>query len=280
MKKNVLLLAAAFLLQQAATAQYYYQDIHNTLQTEANMALLKENKVSVQLVQSLDANQDTDNDFRCQRILGQGYRQMRSIMQSRATGLSVMTSTFSGRGKLTKTVDSTESSISTVQYRYDEAGRLLSIQSVSQARDSKFKISESRYYAYDSLGRPLRMVRRKGDSGDSSVVTFKTDGKGRVTEEQESGRNMRSQRVYYKYDEQGRLTDVVRYSPARKRLLPDYMFEYDAQGRLLQMTTVNAETADYTIWKYFYTPAGLPDKEECYGKGRQLLGMVRYRYTQ
>lgn len=260
-------------------AQYYYQDIYNTKQTIDNMALLKENKVKAQFVQSLDANQEMDNDFTCQRLLGPGYRQMRSITRSGATGLSVMTSSFSMRGNLTKTTDSTNSSITTVQYQYNDQGQLLHINAVSQAREGKFRFDETRTYTYDSLGHVSSMVHKKGISpSDSTIVTFKTNDKGQVTEELETGKSIRSQRIFYNYDEHGRLTDVFRYHAARKKMLPDYIFEYNDQNKVSKMTTVNSETASYTIWKYTYLANGLPDKEECYGKGKELLGIVKYKY--
>lgn len=280
-KKHFFLAICLLLFSGRTMAQYYYQDIWNTRQTGQNMALLKEKEVRVQDVQSLDANLESDNDFKCQRVLSSNYRQMRSITQSPATGLSIMTSTFSSRGLLTKTVDSTESSLSTVQYRYDTAGRLTEIHSVSQSlvTGQKFRTSETRTYQYNSQGHLTSMVHKKSLGGaDSTTVLFKTDAQGRVIEEQEYGKNLRSPRIYYNYDSQGRLTDVLRYHTGKKRMLPDYMFEYDAQQRLSQMTTVNAETSDYTIWKYQYDDKGLPLREECYGKQKALLGMVRYKY--
>ncbi|GAA0552685.1 RHS repeat domain-containing protein [Chitinophaga japonensis] len=273
----LLLLLAA----ERGAAQYYYQDIYSTGQTGRNMALLKAQHVRTQLVQSLDARMETDNDFRCQRLLSADYRQMRSITQSRATGLSVMTSTFSSRGLLTKTVDSTASSLTTIQYRYDPEGRLTEVRSVSKAQgmDNPFRVTETRHYSYNGQGHLERMVYRKSMGGaDSTLVLFKTDTAGRVTEEQAYGKNLYSPRIYYNYDQQGQLTDVLRYHPGRKRMLPDYMFEYDAQQRLVQMTTVNAERSDYTIWRYHYSDNGLPEREECYGKGKELLGMIRYKY--
>jgi YD repeat-containing protein len=261
-------------------AQYYYQDIWNTRQTGQNMSLLKEREVRVQEVQSLDASMNTDTDFKCQRVLSANYRQMRSITRSPATGLSVMTSTFSTKGQLTKTVDSTESSITTIQYRYDTAGRLTDINSVSlsQVGGQKFRITDSRIYQYNPQGYLVSMVHKKSLGADSTTVLFKTDQQGRVTEEQEYGKSIRSPRIYYNYDSQGRLTDVLRYHAGKKRMLPDYMFEYDAQQRLSQMTTVNAETSNYTIWRYQYDANGLPLKEECYGKQKELLGIVKYKY--
>lgn len=279
-KKYCLLGVCLLLLTGRSMAQYYYQDIWNTRLTSQNMTLLKEKAVQVQEVQSLDANMDTDNDFKCQRVLSLNYRQMRSITRSRATGLSVMTSSFSGKGQLTKTVDSTESSITTIQYRYDSAGRVTDILTVSrsQINSQKFTITESRSYLYDDQGHLSTMVHKKSMGADSTTVLFKTDAQGRVTEEQEYGKSTRSPRIYYNYDSQGRLTDVLRYHTGKKRMLPDYMFEYDGQQRLSQMTTVNAETSDYTIWKYQYDAQGLPSREECYGKQKELLGIVKYEY--
>jgi hypothetical protein len=279
-KKYCLLGACLLLLTGRSMAQYYYQDIWNARQTGQNLALLKEKAVQVQEVQSLDANMDTDNDFKCQRVLSANYRQMRSITRSRATGLSVMTSAFSARGLLTKTVDSTESSITTIQYRYDSAGRVTDIQTVSQSQVSgqKFRITESRDYRYNEQGHLASMVHKKSMGADSTTVLFKTDAQGRVTEEQEYGKSLRSPRIYYNYNSQGLLTDVLRYHAAAKRMLPDYLLEYDGQQRLSQMTTVNAETSDYITWKYQYDANGLPLKEECYNKQKELLGIVRYKY--
>jgi YD repeat-containing protein len=279
MKRITILSALLLLTGTKIFAQYYYQDIYNTQQTIANMALLKENKVKAQSVQSLDANQEMDNDFTCLRLLGPGYRQMRSITRSGATGLSIMTTSFSTKGTLTKTTDSTNSSISTVQYQYNDQGQLQHINTISQAREGKFRVDESRAYQYDSLGHLARMIQKKGNNAtDSTIITFKTNDKGQVTEELESGKNTPGKRIYYNYDASGRLTDIFRYHPSRKKMLPDYIFEYNAQNKLSKMTTVNMETSSYTIWKYNYLSSGLPDKEECYGKGNELLGIIKYKY--
>ncbi|MBO9151370.1 hypothetical protein ACFOTA_04075 [Chitinophaga sp. GCM10012297] len=260
-------------LGTAARAQYYYQDIYNTAQTAATMARFKANKVSFQTVKTLDANQETDNDFICIRSTNPSFRQLKAVTQSRVSGRSVLTSTFSGSGKLTRTVDSAVNSISTMQYQYTAAGALAEIQANSKGREDKFRTAEKRRYEYDSTGKLQRLVIKK-EGLDSTIVLFQTDTAGKVTEEAAPGR----QRVYYNYDAKGRLTDVLRYHPSRKRMLPDYSFEYDAQDRLAQMTVVNAETGDYLVWKYSYDEKGLPAREECYGKEKELLGMVRYMY--
>jgi len=273
MKKTILLALSILAFVARGFSQYYFQDIYNTQQTVATMALLKENKVKTQQVLTLDADMQPDRDFRCERNLNPTYRQMRAQTQSSSTGYSAMISTFSAKGQLTKTLDSSGASVTTTQYRYDEGGRLQYISSTSIARDSKLRFDESRTYRYDTAGRLQELIQRKG--GDSTVVAFKTDSAGNVIEELDTRRGTK---IYYNYDKAGRLTDVYRYQPAKKRMLPDYIFEYNAQGKLVKMTTVNAQTSSYTIWQYEYQPNGLPLSETCYGKGKELLGMVKYGY--
>lgn len=254
-------------------AQYFYQDVYNTQQTAATMAAFKASKVSFQHVKTLDANQQTDNDFICIRGMNASYRQMRAVTQSSVSGRSILNSSFNNAGRLTKTVDSSENAINTVLYQYDAAGRLSRIQTSSKGREDKFRMTEDRRFVYDTIGHLTGLIIKKGGL-DSVFVTIKTDTAGRVTEEAHPGR----QRVYYNYNAQGRLTDVLRYHPSRKRMLPDYSFEYDAAGKVAQMTVINIERGDYMIWKYSYDEKGLPQREDCYGKGNELLGVVRYTY--
>ncbi|HVI48481.1 MAG TPA: hypothetical protein VM802_26665 [Chitinophaga sp.] len=278
MKKLFLLSFGLLALAGQAYSQYYFQDIYNTQQTIDNMALLKANKVKTQKVLTLDASMDIDNDFRCERSLSPTYHQMRAQTQSKATGYSAMTSSFSSKGQLTKTVDSTEASITVTLYRYDAAGRLQYINSTATTRDNKMRFDENRSYSYDNAGHLQQMIQKKSGSADSAVVLFKTDSSGKVTEEAEQRKGTPVKRTYYNYDKQGHLTDVFRYNTAKKRMLPDYIFEYNAQGRLSKMTTINSATLSYTIWEYEYQPNGLPLGERCYGKGKELLGSVRYKY--
>lgn len=278
MKKTILLALGMLAIAGRGFSQYYFQDIYNTDQTTATMALLKANKVKVQKVQTLDANLEMDKDFRCERSLSPTYHQMRSQTQSISTGYSATVSSFTAKGQLTKTVDSSAASITITLYRYTGEGRLQYVSSTSTARDSKMRFDETRSYSYDSLGHLQQMIQKKGNGGDSALVSFKTDSSGHVIEELEQRRGTPAKRTYYNYDKAGRLTDVYRYQPSKKRMLPDYIFEYNDQGQLLKMTTVNAQTSTYTIWQYEYQPNGLPLKETCYGKGKELLGMVKYDY--
>ncbi|HEY9257814.1 hypothetical protein, partial [Chitinophaga sp.] len=247
MKKTILLALGMLALAGRGFSQYYFQDIYNTQQTVATMALLKDNKVKTQMVQTLDANMETDPDFRCERNLSPTYHQMRAQTQSSSTGYSAMTSSFSSKGLLTKTVDSSSASVTTTLYRYTNEGLLQYISSTSIALQSKMRFDETRSYSYDAAGHLQQMVQKKGNGSDSTVIAFKTDSSGHVTEELDQ---RQGKRTYYNYDKAGHLTDVYRYQAAKKRMLPDYIFEYNAQGKIVKMTTVNAQTSSYTIWVY------------------------------
>ena len=275
MKKTILLALGMLAFAGRGFSQYYFQDIYNTQQTVATLALLKDNKVKTQMVQTLDGNMEADPDFRCERNLSPTYHQMRAQTQSSSTGYSAMTSSFSSKGQLTKTVDSSSASVTTTLYRYTNEGLLQYISSTSIALQSKMRFDETRSYSYDAAGHLQQMIQKKGNGSDSTVIAFKTDSSGHVTEELDQ---RQGKRTYYNYDKAGHLTDVYRYQAAKKRMLPDYIFEYNAQGKMIKMTTVNAQTSSYTIWAYEYQPNGLPLKETCYGKGRELLGMVKYSY--
>ena len=158
MKKMILLALGVLAFAGKAFSQYYFQDIYNTRQTIATMALLKANKVKTQDVQTLDANMEIDRDFRCERTLSPTYHQMKSQTQSSSTGYSALVSFFSSKGLLTKTVDSSGASITTTLYRYDNGDRLQYISSKSAARDSKMRFEETRSYSYDTAGRLQQMV--------------------------------------------------------------------------------------------------------------------------
>lgn len=274
MKRSIAILLGFLGIASTASSQYYFQDIVNTQRTVATMAVLKQQKVTAQMVQTFDPGMQPDKDFRCVRLVSPTGHQLRSVTNSSATGYEVLVSTFSSKGMLTKTVDSTNASITITQYRYDEGGKLVLVSSSSQATSSKLKFEETRSYVYDTAGRLQRMVRRKSATNDSLVVAFKTDSAGHVIEEQPA----LGKRTYFNYDANGQLTDIYSYNAVRKRMLPDYMFEYEG-GLLKKMTSVNVASGEYTIWEYSYQASGLPDRESCYGKGKELLGMVKYNYT-
>ncbi|HEU0065033.1 MAG TPA: hypothetical protein VFQ58_08375, partial [Flavisolibacter sp.] len=114
---------------------------------------------------------------------------------------------------------------------------------------------------------------------DTIFLQFKLDDKGNVSEEMETHKGIASEPVYYYYDENGRLTDIVTFSKRVKRLLPQYMFEYSPTNQLLQQITVPENSSEYTIWRYQYDDKGLKIKEAIYNKQKQLTGKLEYQYS-
>ncbi len=273
-----LLTVCCALLAMPAFAQFYYQDIYTARRTEQEHAVFQANKVSKLTVKSLDARMENNNDFVCEKTFLHGYRQINALTKSNQTGASLLTTYFSEKGKLTRSVDSSYASVNTSVYIYGDAGRISAIRFSSTSGDKMdlFTYAEAHIYEYDTNGRLQKMIRRK-DSLDYSTISFKTDDKGNVTEETEKAKDF-TKTVYYKYDDQGQLTDIYRYNPRQKRMVADDLFDYDEQGRLSQMTTVLSNAASYNVWKYFYDDKGLITKEECYDRGKTPLGMVKFSY--
>ncbi|HWJ30170.1 MAG TPA: hypothetical protein VNS32_26785, partial [Flavisolibacter sp.] len=92
-------------------------------------------------------------------------------------------------------------------------------------------------------------------------------------------RGVTTQPVYYYYNSNNQLTDIVRYSNRAKRLLPEYMFEYSSTGQVIQKITVPENSSDYLIWRYQFDTRGLKTKEVIYNKQKQVTGKVEYQYS-
>jgi hypothetical protein len=61
-------------------------------------------------------------------------------------------------------------------------------------------------------------------------------------------------------------------------MLPDYLFDYDKNGRVIQMTQIQPNNADYLIWKYTYNDKGLKSREQVYNKKKEYMGRIEYHY--
>ena len=87
--------------------------------------------------------------------------------------------------------------------------------------------------------------------------------------------------LYYYYDDKNRLSDIVRYNTKLKKLLPDLMFEYDDNDRVIQkITTIsNLTMGGYLIWRYIFDDKGLKTKEALFNKDKELTGKIDYVYT-
>ena len=123
----------------------------------------------------------------------------------------------------------------------------------------------------------LKMLLIKNNS-DTTTVEFVKDEHGDIAEERWRKKGNLVENYFYYYNDQHKLTDIVRYNERAQRLLPDYLFSYDSNGTLVKLTQIPQGSADYLIWQYVYGPNGLKQKELCFNKQKQPVGTIEYIY--
>jgi YD repeat-containing protein len=274
--KSLLGLLILISLGSTAWAQHYYNDILLTEQNRKKQELYRQNKVKAVKTSAFDAEGKSIEGFSSDQTVSADFREIRTTTITTLTGTSESTSYYNENGQLIKSIDTTEGLNNTITYSYDPSGKIVRILNIS-ASPGDFRIKEEHLWTYDSKGRPARMVRIRNDK-DSSFVSFSTDEKGNIAIEKIVERGRESRIYYYYYDDKNRLTDIVRYNNKAGRLLPDYLFEYDDEGRLSTMTVVPEGTGDYQKWFYSYFDEGLKGQDACYSKSKVLIARVEYAY--
>lgn len=274
MKSSLIILILCFAI--AANAQYYYKDIIGTKETTDLIKNYRNNKVSRVVLNSYDAENTKVDDFYVEQVFSTSDQMLRTISRSGVTNESVLISYADANGNVIKTVDSSETITSTSVYNYNTDGMLQSVTSSSTDTAHSVNQVEEHRWEYNN-GKIVRMLRIK-DNKDTAYVSFKTDDKGNIIEEQSLRKGLASEPVYYYYDNNNRLTDIVRFNNKAKRLLPEYMFEYSPANQVIQKITVPANGSDYLIWRYQYDNKGLKIKEAVFDKHKQLTGKIEYLY--
>lgn len=258
-------------------AQYYYKDLVSVQQINETYRLFKSNKVSKVNLASFQGNEPVTEGFIGEQKVNNARNEIITYTKTLDLGESFFTATYSSQGLLKKTIDSAQESVSSSVYEYDGDNRLVTILNIVHASDKSSYLSETHQWTYTPAGKPLKMLRIKNNK-DSTLVNFLMDDKGNVSEEDIVGKTVPNQKIFYYHDDQHRLTDVVKYNQKAKRLLPDYIFEYE-DNELSTMTIVPEGSSEYLKYYYKYDENGLKLIEFCYNKKNQLLGKVQYNYT-
>jgi hypothetical protein len=260
-----------------ASAQYYYKDIVSNRQLIADMTIYKEHKIRTIDVHSFEADEQPSKGFFCEKKISKNYRQMETYTRSFVTNKSVLTTSFNEKGLLASSVDSSDVSVSSSNFQYNDAGNITSITSNSRSSDDDFTTAllEVHQYSYNDKGQLQKMLRIKNQK-DTTEIDFVVDDKGNVTEEIEIA--VYGNHYYYYYDAQNRLTDIVRYNIVKQKALPDFIFEYNDDGQLSKMVvTQEGVNANYFTWRYLYD-GQLRIKEKCFSKEGDLMGSFEYEY--
>ena len=278
MRKPILIILLLLTAVTFAEAQYYYKDIISNKQILAERKVLKEQKIRNILVHSFEGNSEPSPGFFCEKKISKDYRRLETYTKSNITGKSLLTAFYNDNDQIIQSTDSSDLSVTTSLYQYDDKGNITIITSNSHSNDDDFttRLVEDHQYEYDAKGRPVKMLRIRNQK-DSSNVIFTLDENGNVTDENDMGKN--GKHYYYYYNDKKRLTDIVKFNVVKNKLLPDFMFEYNSAGQVTQMVTVEEGiSGDYYTWKYVYND-GLRIIEKCFSKENILLGYFEYEYN-
>jgi hypothetical protein len=257
-------------------SQYYYKDILLTRQNQANWKAYRDQKVKEVSIQSIDANNEMTPDFVCKQTVTPDLSEISTYTKSANIPPSTLTAFYDRNGRMIKTIDTSDTYNSTTEYAYNETGQVISLVNNSIETDNHVVATEKHLWIYEG-GLIRQMIKIKGET-DTTIVNFLKDEKGNIIEEKPVRGKITLPSIYYYYDGDSRLTDIVRYNQKAGRLLPDYVFEYNS-GRLSSMLFVPTGSSDYQRWIYVYDANGLKSNETCYDKKRQVIVKIRYNYT-
>ena len=272
-----LLLAAVVFTSLSSSAQYYYKDIVGIKESSDIIKTYMKTKVTRVLVTSFDAENVKNDDFKVQQEFSSSEGVLKTTTQTTPENATTLFTYVDANGNVTRTMETNGSVTSSSEYTYDASGNLTSI--ISTSSDSTITEKELHLWQWND-GTPVRMLRIKNEK-DTAVVDFVLDENGNVIEEVETRRKSRSRPVYYYYNENNQLTDVVRYNERAGQLLPEYMFEYSPSNQVIQKITVPANNSDYLIWRYLFNAQGLKTKEAIYSKHdkKTPIGRIEYQYS-
>ncbi|MCY7420184.1 MAG: hypothetical protein LH478_00340 [Chitinophagaceae bacterium] len=274
MMKNVRVAMVLLVLGMQAKAQYYYLDVVGTQQTNDQFKKISQQHLSSISATSFEQNNEPSSDFVLEQTISN------NLIVTRSASVNSKESFFKSyynNQQLIKTIDSNNSAINTVDYKYNNEGKILSTTSSNKDFDGTFDQLEVHQWLYENPGRPLRMFKIKNNA-DTTIIEFKNDEAGNVIEENWKKNNRIVETYYYYYNSKNQLTDIVRYNRKARQMLPDFMFEYDASGLVSQMIQTQGTSANYLIWRYVYNTKGLKEKEFAFNKKKELLGKMEYSY--
>ena len=275
MIKNTIIILLAIVTSLTASAQYYYDDIVNNKQILADLAVLKEKKIKGVKVTSIEPTGEESEGFTCQKKINRDFTEVEIYTATNESYPNTFISYFNKAGLLQKTVDSSEAGATTIVYSYDDANRLLSVNSSKHfaTDDDAGVVVEKHLYKYNAAGILEQMTLVKNNR-DTTLYFFQPDEKGNVAIEKNS---KTAEIYYYYYNTKNQLTDIVHSYNYQKKLFTEYAFEYNYAGQLVKMVTSEKEGAYFFTWRYNYED-GLRISERCYSKEGKIMGSVEYKY--
>lgn len=257
----------------AARCQYYYNDIVATQLAAKQYALLVAAHIRHVSATSYEGSQVVDN-FKLEQTISADSRTITITSSDPSSGNLITINSYSN-GRLIQTKDSSSNVSSLATYSYDADGKVSIITTASDDVFMNSHSTEIHQWIYNG-NQPQKMLWIK-DKSDTTIVNFTYDA-GNVAQETWFRKGHVAETYYYYYNTKNQLTDIVRFNIRVRKMLPDFLYDYDEEGRVKQMTQVPNGSTDYMVWRYIYNSNGLKEKELLYNKQQQLIGSVIFKY--
>jgi hypothetical protein len=259
-----------------ASAQYYFNDIISIRQGNDQYKIWRAQKIAaIKTISYEPDNSITDGFSVTQEISRDGKKVTITTLTNDRTSITVNTYDL---GVLKRTQSNNKNISNKTDYTYDAQGRISKVNLSTIDTFMNSTISEIHEWTYDEYGAPASMLKIKNQL-DTITVKFIKDDKGNIGEEkwQKNGRTIES--YFYYYNANRQLTDIVRYNSKLKKLLPDFVYEYNTANQPTQMTQFSLGSNNYFVWKYKYNDKGLRTEEICSDKSKLQVGRIEYQYT-
>jgi len=272
---KILLALSAVLFSGVGYGQYYFNDIVATQQGNQNYQILRTNKVKKVIATSFEQDNTPTEGFLLSQTLSIDGKKL--VTQSGTiSGKKNQVTSFFELGKLKKTQSFSNGIDNKMDYIYTEKGLLKQLILNSGDTSVKYKSTETREWKYLANGLLASVLKIKNNT-DTTEALLVLDEKGSVIEEHWKKKQKEIDTYYYYYNTTNQLTDIVQYNTRLKKLVPMYVFEYDTNGSLQQMTQLSLG-GKYLVWKYSYNNKGLKLMETCFDQENKILGKITYQY--
>src|SRR6476469_3160366 len=275
MKRSALLFFF-FLCVVTVHAQYFYNDIIANAQSNVQYQIIKKSKVKKVTAVSYESDNELNQAFKIEQQINNDASKISTSSVYDGEGNS-FTAGYYNNNRISKSEDSSNRVFTTTTYAYNNNGNISSITTVTRDAFMVSVSKEDHQWMYNSNNQPTAMWKIK-DGADTTKIELVYDEKGNVGEEIWRRKGKETERYYYYWNDNHQLTDIVRFNLKARKMLPDFLFEYDSEGRVSQMTQVPANSSNYMIWKYVYDEKGLKKRELLYNKQHQAIGYVEYQY--
>jgi hypothetical protein len=277
--KKLFSLILTFSITANNHAQYYYNDLLNLQETNQLLQTLLKYKIKQVEVNAFEPDGTAVRDFVLRQQINQNAGTMVTFSKSSFSDASILTTRFNKEGVVLEVVDSSDGGTTKTTYQYNNGMLTELTSSAQQEAQAKNQHRETRTYTYNEQGIPTTMV--KVTNGKESLkVSFVAETNGQIATEVWYKGTEKVETWYYYYDEKGHLTDIVRYNKKAQRMLPDYLFGYNEDGKLSSKITVQPVTGSFRIWQYTYNNLGLKAVESILNKNQKLEGRLEYNYQQ